>query len=686
MKKWNICSPDRPTVSKLMLGCGVTSLTAAALAAKGYSTPEQVMEKLNTDGLSDPFLIKDMKAAADTVNTAVEEGSRICVYGDYDCDGIMAASILYTYLEEIGADVTFYIPERSEGYGLNKAAVDKIHSDGVELIITVDNGISAIAEAEYIYRLGMKLVVTDHHQQGDSLPKAEAVVDPHRHDCPSPFKSACGAVIALKLVAALDGGDYTMALEQFGDLAAIATVADIVELTGENRFIVSYGMELINNSDRPAVIALKELAGIAEKPCDTQSIGFGIAPRINASGRFGSPRQAVELILCEDIDEARKLAADLDRLNTERKNTENSIISDIFSMISADPSLTRGRVIFLCGKGWHHGVIGIVASRIMEEFGKPCFIASEENGEIRGSARSFGKFSIFGALSYAADTLVKFGGHHGAGGFTIKAGMAENFRTLLEQYAAEQFHIMPPAELKADSPLTPAELTIENIKGLSVLEPFGAGNEKPLFYIENAAITDIRALKDGAHTKLRIKFGTASANALIFRKGPKELTVRNGDICDLIVSPSINEFRGNVSISLIVSDIRLHGFEQSRYFAGLSSFEAFTRGETLPDNYYPALYPPRDCAAKIYTGIPREGIPADTLYLRLADPKINYARFCTAAEALRQLGLITAAPAGQILRRVEKAEKVQLDSAPILAELRNKLDELCAARKEGGRS
>ncbi len=686
MRKWNISSPDRAAVSKLMLGCGVTSLTAAALAAKGYTSPEQVAEKLNAEGLSDPFLIKDMQAAAEAVNSAADEGRRICVYGDYDCDGIMATAILYTYLSEIGADVTYYIPERSEGYGLNKATIDRIHADGAELIVTVDNGISAIDEAEYIYELGMELVITDHHQQGDTLPRAEAVVDPHRHDCFSPFKYACGAVIALKLVAALDGGDYTMALEQFADLAAIATVADIVELTGENRFIVSYGMELINNSDRPAVMALKEISGISGKTCDTQSIGFGIAPRINASGRFGSPRRAMELLLCEDIEEARAIASELDSLNTERKETENTIISEILSMTASDPSLTRGRVIFLCGKGWHHGVIGIVASRIMELFGKPCFIASEENGEIRGSARSFGAFSVFGALSAAADALDKFGGHPGAGGFTIKKGRAGDFRAMLEKYAAENFPVMPPAELRADAPLTPAELTIENVEGLNALEPFGAGNEKPLFYIENAVITEVIPLKEGAHTKLKIKFGFASAEALVFRKNPRELTVRKGDCCDMIVSPGINEFRGNVSVSLIVSDIRLHGFEQSRYFAALNTFEAFTRGEELPANYYPAMYPSRECAAKIYTGIPPEGIPADTLYLKLSDPKINFCRFCTAAEALRQLGLITVAPAGSILRRVENAEKVQLDSAPILAKLRHKLDELCAVRKEGGRS
>lgn len=674
MKKWTVGKPDRNTVSSLMLGCGVSSLAAAALAAKGYSSPESVMEALNVDELSDPFLIKDMQKAADTINAAIDSGERICIYGDYDCDGIMSTVILYSYLTEIGADVTYYIPERSEGYGLNMKAVDKISDDGVTLIVTVDNGISAIPEAEYIYALGMKLVVTDHHQQGEQLPRAEAVVDPHRHDCFSPFKYMCGAGIALKLVAALDGGDYTMALEQFGDLAAIATVADIVSLTGENRFLVAYGMELISNSDRPSLMALKDVCGLKDKPINSQSIGFGLAPRINASGRFGSPKTAAELFLCEDYDEALEAARELDRLNNMRKETENDIISEIETMIDERPELSRGRVIFLCGKNWHHGVIGIVASRIVEKFGKPCFIASETDGEIRGSARAFGEFSVFGALSACSDVLEKFGGHPGAGGFTIKNGMAEEFRQLLEKYAFENHKIMPVAELKAEIPLTPAELTVQNVQGLDVLEPFGTDNEKPLFYIENAQILDIIPLSEGAHTKLHIKLGFTQADALIFRVSPSELNVAKGDICDMIVNLGINDFRGKTSVSIIVNDIRPHMFEQSRYFAALSAFEAFMRCEELPKNYYPSMNPSRDDVVKIYKAIPDSGICSDTLYIKLSDRNINYCKFCVSIEALRQLGLVTVSCSDKKIKRVRVSHKADLDSAAVLVLLRDRLN------------
>ena len=670
MKKWSVGVPDRNSVLKLMTGCGISSLTAAAIAAKGYSAPESVVESLNVGELSDPFLIKDMREAADTINAAIDGGERICVYGDYDCDGIMSTVILYSYLLEAGADVTYYIPERSEGYGLNKKAVDKISDDGVNLIVTVDNGMAAIAEAEYIYALGMKLVVTDHHQQGEALPRAEAVVDTHRRDCFSPFKYMCGAGIALKLIAALDGGDCTMALEQFGDLAAIATVADIVSLTGENRFLTTYGIELIENSDRPALMALKEVCGLTDKPINSQCIGFGIAPRINAAGRFGSPKTAVELFLCEDYDRALSVAQELDRLNNMRKQRENDIISDIYSMIDSDPSLTAGRVIFLCGKGWHHGVIGIVASRIMEQLGKPCFIASECDGEIRGSARSFGEFSIFGALSYAAHSLEKFGGHPGAGGFTVKAGMSGVFRDMLEEYALKNHRIMPLPTLSADSPAAPSELTVENVRGLSLLEPFGADNEKPLFFIGGAELTEVAPLSDGAHSKLKLKAGFARIEALIFRTPPSELPVAVGEQCDMIVTLGINSFRGRESVNIIVSDIRPHSFEQSKYFAALASFEAFMRGEELPPNYYPSMYPERDEAAQVYRAIPEGGIPLDRLYMAFSGRGLNYCKLRLSLEAFRELGLVSISGTDQRVDRIKVTKKADLASAPVLVRLR----------------
>ncbi len=670
MRKWIVKDKNTNAVSTLAAGCGISSLAASVLAAKGYESPASVMERLEINELSSPFLIKDMQLAADTINQALDDDLKICVFGDYDCDGIMATAILYSYLFESGADVSYYIPERSEGYGLNKNAVEKLHNDGIQLIITVDNGISAIEEAEYIYSLGMKLIVTDHHQQGDSLPKAEAVVDPHRHDDLSPFKYACGAVIALKLVAALDGGDYTLALEQFGDLAAIATVADIVSLTGENRYIVSYGMNQINQTDRPALIALRQCSGIGDKPVDSRSIGFGLAPRINAAGRFGSPSEAMNLFLSESYEEALPLAQNLDSLNNQRKAAENQIISEIYSMLDNNPDLLRDRVICLCGKGWHHGVIGIIASRIVERFGKPCFIASEENGEIRGSARSFGSFSVFGALTCAAPVLEKFGGHPGAGGFTVKSGMADEFRRIINDYAFENHREMPCPELLIDSVLSPAELTVGNVESLNVLEPFGTDNESPVFLIENAVISDILPLSSGAHSKIRFTMGASHFEAVMFRTAPANLPVQRGDACNMAVTLSVNTFRDKKSTNIFISDIRKQNFSQDKYFAALHTFEAFMRGEDVPENYYPSMLPSRDAAAAIYRLIPENGISADSLYSRISE-KINYCKFCFAVEAMKELGLISLSSENSLIKRLSVSGKADFGSAPILVKLQS---------------
>lgn len=672
MKKWTAYKTNRNTVQKFVSECGVAPLTAMTLVSKGFNSPDDVMESLDIKGLSDPFLIKDMKKTAEILNSAIDNNEKICIYGDYDCDGIMATVIMYTYLTEVGADVTYYIPERSEGYGLNVNAIDKISADGTKIILTVDNGISAVNEAEYIYSIGMRLLITDHHQQGETLPRAETIVDPHRYDCDSPFKYMCGAGLALKLVAAMEDGDYTLALEQFADLAAIATVADIVSLTGENRFLVSYGMRLIENTDRPSLIALKEICKI-KKSVDTDSIGFRIAPRINASGRFGSPKDATELFLCENYEDALIMAQKLDTLNNERKNAENIIINDIYRIIDENPDIIHERVIFICGENWHHGVIGIVASRIEERFGKPCFIASESDGEIRGSARAFGEFSVFDALSYALDALEKFGGHMGAGGFTIKQGMKEKFHDLLEKYALENYRSMPLMTVQANAVIPPEFINIQNIENLKLLEPYGCENEKPCFIIENAHINEIISLSGGKHSKLRIETGKYRFEALAFFVSPHSLMVKAGDNCDMVVTLGTNEFNGNININIFIEDVRPHYFEQNKYFSAQNAFESFMRGEDLPENYYRNMLPSRNDTVRIYQNISDSGIAFDKLYMKFC-PALNYCKFCVAVESLRQLGIVTVSFADSIVKKTVTDKKSDLDSAPVLTALREKIN------------
>lgn len=673
MRKWNIKQPSKSVIAELMKTGGLTSLASSVLASRGHSSMNSVMEKFEVNELSDPFLIKDMDKATEKINLAIDGFLKICIYGDYDCDGIMSTVMLYTFLCEIGADVVYYIPERSEGYGLNADAIRKLSADGVDLIITVDNGISAIKEAELIYELGMSLIVTDHHQPGEELPKAEAIVNPHRKDCFSPFKYLCGAGVVLKLISALDGGDYTMALEQFADLASIATVADIVDLSGENRFIVETGMRLIENTERPGLIALLEISGLLNKKINSSSLGFMIAPRINASGRFGSPKTAVQLLLCEDEEEATSIARELNSLNIQRKETEEHITSEIHKKVSENNSLTAKRVLFFCGKDWSHGVIGIVASRIQDFYEKPCFIMSEINGEIRGSARSFGDFSIYKALEYCKDCLEKFGGHHGAGGFTVKNGKLEEFDARLQEYALINHKIMPVLSYDIDYAVSPEELTIDNINGIKILEPFGAGNESPLFMINNAQIEKISPISAGKHSKLQVSYGNKLVDIVIFRCSPEETGLMRGDICNFAVRLDINEYNNKEYISIIAVDYRKKGLEQNKIISAVNAYESFLRDEELPISYYQSMYPEREDAVLVYTNISESGINIDTLYSLVFPKGINYCKMKIALDALTELSLIKYDYSTRKVKRVKAEKRADLSSAPILVKLREKI-------------
>ncbi|MBQ9375595.1 MAG: single-stranded-DNA-specific exonuclease RecJ, partial [Ruminococcus sp.] len=420
MKKWKVNKPDQKFVADFMRKCDLSKLVLEIMVSRGYTDFNRIAGFFSEKNLDDPFIIKDMQAAVDTINEAVDAYDLICVYGDYDCDGVTATTILYDYLLNMGANVTYYIPERADGFGMSISAVEKLHDMNVQLIVTVDNGIAAVAEADRIAELGMKLVITDHHQPPEKLPKAKAIVNPHRQDCPSGFKELCGAGVALKLCAALDDGNYDMILEQYADICALGTIADIVSLKGENRTIVQNGLMYLKNTENLGLSYLMEKANVNRDKLDSVSVAFQIAPRINAAGRFGSPLTAVKALLTEDDNEAEQLAETLVTLNSQRKDTENKIMSEIFEYIDNNPQILNQRVLVLTGKGWNTGVIGIVSSRIMDYYGKPNVIISiDENGVGRGSARSIPGFSIFKCFTYAGDFLEQYGGHECAGGLTV---------------------------------------------------------------------------------------------------------------------------------------------------------------------------------------------------------------------------------------------------------------------------
>ena len=669
MKKWTVRRPNEEFSKTIMRETEAGQLCADVLASRGFENGRQAAEKLSADSLSDPFQLKDMREAAAVISKAVDGFERICIYGDYDCDGVTSTVMLFSYLELMGADVTYYIPERSEGYGLNKDAVRKLADMGVKLIITVDNGISAIEEAELIYQLGMRLVVTDHHQVGEQLPKAEAIVDPHRNDCPSIFKNLCGAGVVLKLMAALEDGSYDTVFDEYGELAALATVADIVELSSENRYIVRRGMKLMENSERLGMTALIKQSGV-KFPLDSTAVAFGLAPRINASGRFGSPSLAAKLLLTEDEDEAEVLAQELDKLNNERKKTENDIVDAIGEYINSDPTVLSKRVLVLSGENWHHGVIGIVASRIEERFDKPTFIITIEGDEARGSARSFGDFSVYKALDYCSDLLTKYGGHLGAGGFSLKAADIPAFDAKIQEFAQKHFDTMPLAELVADKAILPSEITIENIESLNILQPFGEGSRQPVFAMIGAQVMDITPLSNGLHTKLKVKYGNVWLNVLLFRRSPDELFLKKGDSADIMVTIDTQMYMGKKNISIIAKDIRKHGFEQKKYFAALDAYEKYVRGEQLPSAYYARICPERQELVYIYKLASMAKFSRETLYMTVSD-KINYCKLCLCLDIFEELGLIKTDYFTREVTVVKGAPKAELDNSEILQKLKS---------------
>ena len=667
MKKWSILKPDEAKAADIASRCDIDKLAVDVMVARGFDDMESFAAFFTGDGLEDPFVIKDMQAAADAVTAAVDDYELICVYGDYDCDGVTSTAILYDYLLSIGANVMYYIPERADGYGLNSDAIKYLHGQGVKLIVTVDNGISAIPEAEEIYELGMKLVVTDHHQPGSSLPRAEAVVDPHREDCPSAFKHLAGCGVALKLCAALDGGDYSAVEDQYLDLCAIGTVADVVSLTGENRYIVRQGLKCFQNTDNYGLRALKKAAGCKEN-MKALDIAFTIAPRINAAGRFGSPITAVKTLLSEPED-AEVYAGMLVSLNDQRKQTESVISKEIFEYINDHPEILDQRVLVIAGKGWAHGVIGIVAARIMEYYGKPVVLISEENGVARGSARSMCGFNIFKCFQSAEDLLEKFGGHECAGGLTILPENIERFKQRVYEFASA-FEQMPAITVTADKLLAPRDLDIDRIRGLSKLEPFGEGNSLPQFAIIGAQVRDIRPLSNGKHSKIAISYGGVQAEPVIFGTSPDALTVRPGSRADFIVTLDINEYNGREYPNVRIVDYRPSGFNQNAYFSAKDCYERYRRGEQLEQSFIKKMTPDRNELISVYKAIQAAGsINADRLYYSF-DPKvINYAKLRICIDIFEELGLVSFKAGSGTVSAIPVKSKADLESSKILGKL-----------------
>ena len=585
---------------------GVPFFLAMLMNIRGLDDAAHLREFLGEgEPLSDPFLLKDMDKAAARITRAVDNMEKIAVYGDYDADGVTSTAMLYSYLETRGADVIFYIPQREgEGYGMNMGAVEYLKEQGVSLIVTVDNGISSVQEVARANELGIDVVVTDHHRPQEILPDAVAVVDAYRPDDTSPYKHFSGVGIAFKLLMALEdgAGDVEDLLEAYSDLAAIGTIGDIVPLTGENRTLIRAGLERLSQSDRPGVQALLENAGIAGKALTSTNVAFTLVPRINATGRMGAPERAVRLLISGYEEEAEVLSEEICADNEERRRVEAEIAEAAFADIEAKGYM-KDRVVVVDGENWHHGVIGIVASRVTERCGKPCMIISRGETEAKGSGRSIEGFSLFEAICACGDLLLKFGGHPMAAGITLKPENIEAFRKRINQYAAEHFPQMPTQTVTLDCKLNPAALSVSMAQSLTQLEPFGNGNPQPVFGLFNMELSNVTPVGGGGHLRLTLEKNGAVITAMRFNTKPEELPYHIGDKIDLAVQLEAREFRGQPSLTVIVRDMKFAAFNTEKNIASLASFEKWQRGEVLSAEDKNRLYPDRACLAAIYRAL-----------------------------------------------------------------------------------
>ncbi len=671
MKKWALRKKNEEFLKELLTKTDITPLAAHILSCRGFDNLESVQDFLSDGELSDPFLLADMEIATNHINDAIEQDEFICIYGDYDCDGVTSTAVLYKYLQCLGANVTYYIPERDEGYGLNKKAVEKLAEMGVNLIITVDNGISAIEEAQLIQQLGMKLIITDHHQPPEELPTALAIVNPHRKDDYSPFKHLAGVGVAMKLLAALEGGNYEAILEQFADIVAIGTIADVVPLVGENRIILRHGLRLLHNTENVGLSHLIESVN-GDKPIDSTTVAFFISPKINAAGRFGSPSTAVELFVTED--DPREIVTELNQLNTLRKETENEIILEIEDYILKNPAVLDERVLFFAGKNWHHGVIGIVASRMVERYGKPVFISTIEEDFARGSARSVKGFSIHKALTNCKDLLTKFGGHELAGGYSLEISNIENFKLALFEYAKTENEDMPIFTINADKVLEASDFSTEKIEGLSLLEPFGEGNLSPVFLILNARINKVIPLANGKHIKLEYSSNGFSGEALMFGTSPENFPFKAGEVMDMIGSPKINEYGGRKSISFIVKDYKKSGISQNKYFAAKEYYHKFKRKEKIESNILARMEPERQELIDLYNlvKVSKKDCFIDNLYASVSSEKLNYCKFRLMIDIFEESGFLKVNPVNNSFTFTQPKEKANLESSQTLIRIKNK--------------
>lgn len=667
-KKWIIPKIDRNAAVSLSEKLNTDLLTSSLLLSRGIESYDEALSFCSEETvLCDPFDLKDMDKAVAAINDALDRGEKITVYGDYDADGVTSTAIMFSFFEMQGADVDYYIPDRnSEGYGMNLKAIEKIAESGTKLIVTVDNGISAFEESELIYSLGMRLVITDHHKVQDTLPRAEAIVDPHRSDNTSEFNEWSGAGVAFKTICALsEPYEEAALLEEFSDLVAVGTVADVVPLTGENRVLVRKGIERINFNQHIGIAALKRIAGVDDKQINAVSVAFSLVPRINAIGRMKHAEEAVRLLVSEDVREAEEISARLNDCNLERQKTENEITLEALEQIRENPEIIYDRVLVFSGKNWHSGVIGIVASRFVEKYGKPCIVITSDGEEAKGSGRSIEGFSLYDAINSASHLLTHFGGHVLAAGFGIRDCDIDDFRKIVNDYAKTVE--MPYPSIKMDFRIKPESISSDVLDVFSMFEPFGAANPQPLFGLYNMRIDNIVPVGNGKHLRLSLSSDNAHITAMKFNTTLSEFPYKNEDTVDLAVRLERNEYMGEVRVSIYIKDIKDAFTDDEKCLSGNRIYEKIKRREMLTPDEKARAIPTRDDTGSVYKYIKQNtSVPDDicVLCMRLGDDGENYCKYAVAVDSLTELGLIKTENGKMFLS--DNQEKVNLNDSSVM--------------------
>ena len=632
-KKWILKSTDTSesiaATKNIATKLGLNPIIAKLLYSRGYKTPAEAKRFIcmEHEMLSDPFLMKDMELGIKRLHEAIKNGEKITVYGDYDVDGVTAVCTLYLYLKEKGANVEYYIPNRAcEGYGVSEGAIKSIADGGTKLIVTVDTGITATSEVLFAKECGVDFVITDHHECRAELPLAEAVINPHRPDCPYPFKELAGVGVVFKFILAYEeryenvtGLEAGIRLfEKYSDLVAIGTIADVMPIKDENRLIVSYGLKMLEETERPGIIALIR-ASVTKPEAQRQEkrkkrtkitssfIGYTLAPRINAAGRIKSAEMAVELFLSEDMDKANSIAEKLCDANKERQLEENKIMEEAYKKIS-DIDVEKYPVLVLDADDWHHGVIGIVSSRITEKFSRPSILVSFKKTEAetdiegdvgKGSGRSIKGLNLVDALVHCSEYLVKFGGHELAAGLSVERSKLKAFRDKINEYARENLTSddMIPT-LDADAEIDFTDISLAFAEELQILEPYGVGNPTPSFVLRNVYASEITPVSDGKHTRFVFSDGNSYVSAMYFTTSPKETGVFAGDKVDVLFNVDINEWMGRRSVQLIVKDVKLASDNKDFFDSLRKRYREIHNGESFTEDEN--VLPSREDFAKLY--------------------------------------------------------------------------------------